>query len=130
MIDDSKLIFITHPYYAVNNPTNNLKIYKKAKNSDRWIVINCKDINDYRKKIKEYIIGFYDYSRDEDKAHTSINEYINVDDSSLFDYFMGGKKSDEVMNENQMKREEMAMLKNGEFLLDKDVPTMQKRWCN
>ncbi len=130
MNNDSKLIFITHPYYAVNNPTNNLKIYKKAKNSDHWIVINCKDKNDYRKKIKEYIIGFYEYSRDEEKAHTSIKDYINKNEDSLFDYFMGGKKSDEVMKENQMKREEMAMLKNGTFLLDKDVPTMQKRWCN
>ena len=129
MIDDSKLVFITHPYYAVNNPTNNLKIYKKAKNSDHWTVIKCKDKNDYRRKIKEYVIGFYDYSRDEKKAHTSVKEYVK-DNSSLFDYFMGGKKSEDIMNESQMKREEMAMLKNGEFLLDKDVPTMQKRWCN
>ena len=26
---DSKVVFITHPYYAVNNPDNNLRIYKK-----------------------------------------------------------------------------------------------------
>ena len=25
---DSKVVFIDHPYYAVNNPSNNLKIYK------------------------------------------------------------------------------------------------------
>lgn len=31
MFEDSKVVFITHPYYAVNNPTNNLRIYKKAK---------------------------------------------------------------------------------------------------
>lgn len=33
------------------------------------------------------------------------------------------------MKENQMKREEIAMLKDGTFLKDKDVPLMQKRWC-
>lgn len=26
---DSKVVFIDHPYYAVNNPSNNLRIYKK-----------------------------------------------------------------------------------------------------
>ena len=26
MFEDSKVVFITHPYYAVNNPTNNLRI--------------------------------------------------------------------------------------------------------
>ena len=28
---DSKVVFIDHPYYAVNNPSNNLRIYKKIK---------------------------------------------------------------------------------------------------
>ena len=45
----------------------------------------------------------------------------------MFDYFMGGKKSDEIMEENKMKREEMAMLKNGNYLLDKDLPAMKKK---
>ena len=130
MIDESKTIFITHPYYAVNNPTNNFRIYKKLKNSDHWTVVHCKNKDSYRKKIKDYIIGFYEYSRDAEKSHTSIREYAKDDNSSLFDYFMGGKKSEDIMNESQMKREEMAILKNGEFLLDKDVPAMQKRWCN
>ena len=130
MIDDSKLVFITHPYFAVNNPTNNLRLYKKAKNSERWTVIQCKSKEEYRRKVKEYVIGFYDYSRDEKKAHTNVKEYVKDDNSSLFDYFMGGKKDEQVMKENQMKREEMAMLKNGRFLLDKDVPLMQKKWSN
>lgn len=130
MIENSKLVFITHPYFAVNNPSNNLKIYKKAKNSNHWTVIRCRTKEEYRTKIKEYIGGFYGYSRNEEKAHTSVKDYIKRNDSSLFDYFMGGKKDEEIMKENQMKREEMAMLKNGYFLLDKDAKAMQKRWCN
>ena len=130
MIDDSKLVFITHPYFAVNNPTNNLRLYKKEKNSERWTVIQCKSKEEYRRKVKEYVIGFYDYSRDEKKAHTNVKEYIKEDNSSLFDYFMGGKKDEQIMKEKQMKREEMAILKNGRFLLDKDVPLMQKKWSN
>ena len=42
MIEDSKVIFITHPYYAVNNPSNNLRLYMKAKNSNKWRYIQCK----------------------------------------------------------------------------------------
>ncbi|MDO5557800.1 MAG: hypothetical protein Q4G05_06165, partial [Clostridia bacterium] len=128
-MEDSKVVFITHPYYAVNNPTNNFRIYKKAKNSNHWSYIQCKNKNEYRQKIKEYIGGFFDYGRNEEKAHISVKEYIKSD-SSLFDYFMGGKKENSVMEENQMKREEMAMLKNGSFLLDKDVSAIQKRWSN
>jgi len=130
MIDDSKLVFITHPYYAVNNPSNNLKIYTKKKNSNKWTIIQCKTKNEYRKKIKEYALGFYDYARDEAKAHNSIKDYIKEENSSLFDYFMGGKKDTQIMLEKKMKREEMAILKNGHFLLDKDVPIMQKKWSN
>lgn len=131
MFEDSKTIFISHPYYAVNNPSNNLRIYKKAKNSNSWTYIQCKDKNEYRKEINNYVIGFFGYSRNEKKAHESVNSFVNESsDSSLFDYFMGGKKSIEDMNKNQMKREEMAMLKDGTFLLDKDVPLMQKRWSH
>lgn len=130
MIEDSKSVFISHPYYAVNNPTNNLRIYKKAKNSDKWTYIQCKTKEEYRNKLKEYVGGFYDYSRDENKAQTSVKEYLKDDSNSLFDYFMGGKKIEQIMEQNQMKREEMAMLKNGQFLLDKDVPQMRRRWCN
>lgn len=130
MLDDSKTIFITHPYYAVNNPTNNLRIYKKAKNSNKWTYIQCKTKEEYRRKLKEYVGGFYDYSRDENKSHTSLKEYLKDDNTSLFDYFMGSKKTEKIMEDNQMKREEMAMLKNGKFLLDKDVKQMRRRWCN
>ena len=52
MFEDSKVVFITHPYYAVNNPTNNLRIYKKAKNSDNWRYIQCKSKEEYRTKLK------------------------------------------------------------------------------
>lgn len=131
MSEDSKLVFITHPYFAVNNPTNNLRVYKKAKNSNHWTYIQCKNKQEYRKRVREYIGGFYDYSRNEKKAQTSVKDYIKEkSENSLFDYFMGSKKTEEIMLENQMKREEMAMLKDGSFLLDKDVPLMQKRWCN
>ena len=84
---------------------------------------------EYRTKLNEYITGFYEYSRDKDKAHASIKSFSKTKSDSLFDYFMGGKKTEEIMKENQMKREEIAMLKDGTFLKDKDVPLMQKRWC-
>lgn len=90
---DSKVIFIDHPFYAVKNPSNNLRIYKRHKRGD-WYYIQCKDKEHYRKEIKKYICGFYEYSRDEKKAK-----------SSMLDYFMGGKKSEEVMKRNQMRRE-------------------------
>ena len=78
MFEDSKVVFITHPYYAVNNPTNNLRIYKKAKNSDNWRYIQCKSKEEYRTKLNEYITGFYEYSRDKDKAHASIKSFSKL----------------------------------------------------
>ncbi len=129
MSDDSQVIFITHPYFAVNNPTNNLKLYKKEKNSNNWTITKCKDKNEYRKKLQEYVLGFYGYSRNEKKAHNTIKDYIKETDSSMLDYFMGSKKAEEVMKQNQMKREEMAMLKNGNFILDEDVSKLKKDWC-
>ena len=60
MIEDSKTIFITHPYFAVNNPTNNYRIYFKKKNSDTWSYIQCNSKGEYRTKVKEYILGFFD----------------------------------------------------------------------
>ena len=115
---DSKVVFINHPYYAVNNPSNNLRIYKKSKN-DEWYYIQCKNINQYRKEIRKYILGFYDYSRDEQKAKTS-----------MFDYYMGSKKSDDVMERNKMRREEMAMLKDGTFIKDDMVDGLKNDWGN
>ena len=113
---DSKVIFIDHPYYAVNNPSNNLKIYKTNRKGE-WHYIKCKNLEHYRKEIKKYICGFYDYSRDEKKAK-----------SSMLDYFMGGKKSEEIMERNKMRRERMAMLNDGSFITDDMVETMQKNW--
>lgn len=115
---DSKVVFISHPYYAVNNPSNNYRIYKKNK-KDKWYYIQCKDKEHYRKEINKYICGFYQYSRNEDKSH-----------SSMLDYYMGSKKSDDVMKQNQMRREEMAMLKDGTFIKDNMVEKMQKHWSN
>lgn len=112
----SKVVFINHPYYAVNHPSNNLKIYKKHKNGN-WYYIKCTDKEQYRHELKKYICGFYDYSRDEKKAK-----------SSMFDYFMGGKKSETVMARNKMRREKMAMLKDGSFIKDDMVDNLQKKW--
>ena len=131
MIENSKVVFITHPYFAVNNPTNNLRIYFKKAHSDKWHYIQCNSKEEYRHKIKEYILGFFEYSRNEEKAYSDVKEYINTfNDSNLFDYFMGGKKDEQVMLDNQMRREKMAQLKTGKFLTDRDVPSMQKRWSN
>lgn len=113
---DSKVVFIDHPYYAVNNPSNNLRIYKTDRKGN-WHYIQCKNIEHYRKEIKKYICGFYDYSRDENKAK-----------SSMLDYFMGGKKSEDIMQRNKMRRERMAMLKDGSFITDEMVGDMQKNW--
>ena len=60
---DSKIIFIDHPYYGVNNPDNNLRIYKKNRKTDKWYYIQCKNKDEYRKELKKYILGFYDYSQ-------------------------------------------------------------------
>ena len=115
---DSKVVFIEHPYYAVNNPKNNLRIYKKNK-KDKWYYIQCKDKEHYRKELKKYICGFYDYSRNEKKSH-----------SSMLGYFLGDKKSDDIMIRNKMRREEMAMLKDGTFIKDSMVEKMQNEWSN
>ena len=47
----------------------------------------------------------------------------------MFDYFMGGKKSEEVMQNNKMFREKMAMLKDASYLTDNKVKKMQQDWC-
>ena len=126
-----KIIFISHPYYAINNSSNNLRIYKKSKNSNNWYYIQCKSIEEYRTKLRKYILGFYEYTRDEKKAHYTLNDVLkkNDDNSSMFDYFMGGKKSEEVMQNNKMFREKMAMLKDASYLTDNKVKKMQQDWC-
>ena len=40
MIEDSKTIFITHPYFAVNNPTNNYRIYFKKRTLIHGVISN------------------------------------------------------------------------------------------
>ena len=120
MEKDSKVVFITHPYYAVNNPNNNLRIYKKNRKTDKWYYIQCKSKEEYREKLNEYICGdkgFFNYSRNEEKANCS-----------MIEYFLGSKKSESVMESNKMKREEMAMLKDGTFLKDEQIESMQKNW--
>ncbi len=114
---NSKIVFIEHPYFAVNNPDNNLKIYLKNRRTDKWYSINCKNRQEYRKELNKYVLGFYDYSRNEKKAHTS-----------MIEYFMGSKKSEDIMERNKMRREEMAMLKDGTFIKDDMVEDMKKSW--
>lgn len=116
---DSKVVFIAHPYYGVNNPDNNLRIYKKNRKTDKWYYIQCKNKKEYSKELKKYVLGFYDYSRDEKKTH-----------SSMIGYFMGEKKSDDIMIQNKMRREEMAMLKDGLFIKDDMVEDMKNDWNN
>ena len=113
---DSKVVFIDMPYYAVNNPLNDLRIYKRIKNG-KTRYVQCKDKEHYKQELTKYICGFYNYSRNESKAH-----------SSMLGYFMGEKKSDDIMERNKMKREEMAMLKDGTFIKDDMVENMQKKW--
>ena len=43
---------------------------------------------------------------------------------------MGDKKSDDIMIRNKMRREEMAMLKDGSFIKDDMVENMQNRWSD
>lgn len=117
-MEDSKIIFITHPYYGVNNPNNNFRIYKTNKNG-KWYYIQCKNKEHYRKELKKYICGFYEYSRDEKKAYCS-----------MFEYYLGSKKDKEIMDRNKMYREEMAMLKDGTYIKDNQVQSMQKSWAN
>lgn len=116
---DSKVVFISHPYYGINNPDNNLRIYKKNRKTDKWYFIQCKNKKEYSKELKKYVLGFYDYSRDEKKSH-----------SSMIGYFMGEKKSDDIMIQNKMRREEMAMLKDGSFIKDDMVEDMKNDWSN
>lgn len=116
---DSKVVFISHPYYGINNPDNNLRIYKKNRKTDKWYYIQCKNKKEYSRELKKYVLGFYDYSRDEKKSH-----------SSMIGYFMGEKKSDDIMIQNQMRREEMAMLKDGSFIKDDMVEDMKNDWSN
>ncbi len=116
---DSKVVFITHHYYGINNPDNNLRIYKKNRKTDKWYFIQCKDKKEYSRELKKYVLGFYDYSRDEKKSH-----------SSMIGYFMGEKKSDDIMIQNKMRREEMAMLKDGTFIKDDMVEDMKNNWSN
>ena len=48
----------------------------------------------------------------------------------MFDYYMGSKKSEDVMERNKMRREEMAMLKDGTFIKDDMVEDMKNSWGN
>ena len=48
----------------------------------------------------------------------------------MFGYYMGEKKSDDIMIQNKMRREEMAMLKDGTFIKDDMVEDMKKEWSN
>ena len=118
MISDRSIIFVTQPNFAVNHSQNNFCLYRKNK-SGKTKIVNCKNKNAYRKELGKYIGGFFEYSRDENKSATG-----------LADYFLGGKKTDSEMTDSQMKREEMAILKDGSYLTDKEALKLQKNWLN
>ena len=119
MNNSPKIFFRTNHNYAVNNKDNKYIVYYgKDKNGKSKRKI-CKNKLDYQKHLTNYVCGFFNYSRNEDKAKIS-----------MFEYFTGAKKSETVMEENKMKREEMMMMSSGKFATDEDTKRLQKRWQN
>lgn len=54
---DSKVIFIDHPFYAVKNPSNNLRIYKRHK-EEIGITFSAKTKNIIEKKLRNIYVAF------------------------------------------------------------------------
>lgn len=119
MENSPKIFFRTNHNYAVNNKDNNYIVYYGKDINGKVKSRKCKDKADYQKHLTNYVCGFFDYSRNEEKAKIS-----------MFEYFTGAKKSETVMEENKMKREQMMMLSNGKFATDEDTKKMQKSWRN
>lgn len=118
MENNSPKIFLrTNHNYAVNNPDGKNIVYYGTNKSGKKRFKKCSDKNHYQKELTKYVCGFFDYSRNEDKAKIS-----------MFEYFTGAKKSESIMEENKMKREEMMMMGNGKFATDEDTKRMQKTW--
>lgn len=117
MSKSPNIIFITHPFYAVNNKDNTYKLYFGKNKNGKDIIVDCKNKEEYQKQIQKYISGFYEYSRNEEKSNIS-----------MFDYFLGSKKEQSVMEKNKMKREKMAINSSGNYILDQDVSKMKNNW--
>lgn len=118
MNQSPKIFFRTNHNYAVNNKDNNYRVYYGKDKNGKEKYFQCKDKKQYQEYLTKYICGFFDYSRNEEKAKIS-----------MFDYYTGAKKSDELLKEKQMKREQMMMLSNGKFATDEDSKRMQKTWA-
>ena len=115
-----KIFFRTNHNFSVNNKDNNYRVYYGTDKEGKARYKQCKDKAEYQKYLTKYICGekgFFHYSRNEEKSKIS-----------MFEYFTGAKKSDSIMEENKMKREQMMMLSNGKFATDEDTIKMQKYW--
>lgn len=122
-----KVVFIDHPYFAVKNKDNNYRFYKGKDSSGKRIYKQCKDKTEYAKEVKNYLFGnkgFFTYSRDEEKANITLTEK-NI---SLFDYMLGETKDISVMEANNMKREQMMLKSNGEYMTDAEAIKKNFMW--
>lgn len=122
-----KVIFIDHPYFAVKNKDNNYRFYKGQDSSGKRIYKQCKDKTEYAKEVKKYLFGnkgFFTYSRDEEKANITLSEK-NI---SLFDYMLGDTKDISVMEANNMKRQQMMLKPNGEYITDEEAIKKNYMW--
>lgn len=120
MKNSPKIIFRSIHNYAVNNNSNDYRLYYGTDKKGNPKYKQCKNKEEYKMELENYICGekgFFNYSRNEDKAKIS-----------MFDYYVGAKKSDDVMEERKMKREEMMMMPNGKFATDEDTEKMKKNW--
>lgn len=121
MNNSPKIFFRTNHNYGVNNPDNNYRVYYGTDKNGKARYKQCSNKVEYQKEIIKYICGdrgFFHYSRNEEKSKIS-----------MFDYYTGAKKSDSVMEENKMLREEMMMMSNGKFATDEDSEKMQRSWA-
>jgi len=115
-----KIIFRSNHNFAVNHKDNRYKIYYGTDKNGKARYKQCKNKDEYQMELEKYICGengFFKYSRNEQKAKIS-----------MFDYFVGAKKSEDVMRENKMKREEMMMMSNGKYATDEDTEKMKTTW--
>ena len=124
-----KVVFIDNPFFAVNNKDNNFLLYSGKDKNGKRIFKKCKDKLDYSVKAKKYLFGdkgFFDYSRDEEKANITLLDYDR--NNNLFDYMLGSKKDTSVMELNNMKREKMMMNKTGEYVTDAEACKKNSYW--
>lgn len=128
-MSNPKVIFIDNPFFAVNNKDNNFLLYKGKDKNGKRIFKKCKDRTDYSLQAKKYLFGskgFFEYSRNEEKANISLLDYDK--NNNLFGYMLGSKKDISVMEINNMKREKMMMDKSGKYLTDADADKKNLIW--